>query len=342
MPETPLNNKCKIVVDAMGGDFAPENIVEGAINALAENDFKLILVGQEDKIRKVIETKNLKADDVDIVHAEEVIEMAESPTLALRTKKNSSIVIGANLVKDGKADAFVSAGNTGAVMAAGTLIIGRIPGAGRPTIGARFPTTEIGSGCFLYDVGASVDSKPEHIREYAVMGSIYNSVMEGNDNPTVGLLNVGEEEKKGNQLTSASFKLLNDTDVNFIGNVEGRDILNGKVDIVLCDGFLGNVILKFGESFFTFLKNRLKIFASKGILNKLKALVVKITLKSILSDMDYQTHGGVPLLGVKGITIIGHGSSSALAIKNMVQQAKKMNDKKLIKKLEESLKVYAK
>lgn len=339
MPDNPQNNNCRIVVDAMGGDFAPENVVEGALQAFSSQSFQLILVGKENEIKSVIEKKNLNADGVTIINADEVIGMSEGPTQALRSKPNSSIVIGTDLVKDGKAEAFVSAGNTGAVMAAGTLIIGRIKGAGRPTIGAKFPTAD-GRGCYLYDVGASVDSKAEHIREYAVMGSIYAEVMDGIKNPSVGLLSVGEEEKKGNNLTSSSFGLLKDADINFIGNVEGRDILGGKADIILCDGFLGNVILKFGESFLKFLKGKLTIFAEKGIVNKLKALVVKITLKEALKDMDYQSHGGVPLLGVKGVTIIGHGSSSALAIKNMVLKAKEMIDKDLVKKLEESLSAY--
>lgn len=339
MSDNSPGKNCRIVVDAMGGDNAPENVVEGALKARAQQDFQLILVGDENKIRSVIEKSDYKSSDVEIVHADEVIEMGESPTVALRTKRNSSIVVGANLVNQGKAEAFVSAGNTGAVMAAGTLIIGRIKGAGRPTIGAHFPNSS-GNGCYLYDVGASVDSKPEHLREYAVMASIYSEVMDGKKNASIGLLNVGEEDKKGNVLTSSTSKLLRETDVNFIGNVEGRDILNGNVDIILCDGFVGNIILKFGESFLKFLKFRLKAFAEKGIVNKLKALVVKITLKEALKDMDYQTHGGVPLLGVKGVTIIGHGSSSDVAIQNMVLKAKEMVDRDLISKLQESLSSY--
>jgi glycerol-3-phosphate acyltransferase PlsX len=216
----------------------------------------------------------------------------------------------------------------------------RIPGVGRPTIGAAFPT-QSGKICTVYDVGASVDSKPAHLLEYAVMGDIYTREMYGIDSPKIGLLSVGEEKSKGNNVTFAAYKLLQETSLNFVGNVEGRDILNGSVDIVVCDGFIGNIILKFGESFMGFMKSKIKSYAEEGIINKLKALIVKITLKEALKDMDYQTHGGVPLLGVNGISIIGHGSSSALAIKNMVFRAKEMFDKNLIKKFEESLEEYA-
>jgi glycerol-3-phosphate acyltransferase PlsX len=244
------------------------------------------------------------------------------------------------MVRDRKADAFVSAGNTGAMMAASTLLTGRIKGVSRPTIGAAFPTTS-GKVCNVYDVGASVDSRPEHLFEYAVMGSIFVSEIQGTENPTIGTLSVGEEDKKGNELVMNTNKLLKNSDLNFIGNVEGRDILNGTVDIVLCDGFVGNIILKFGESFISFLKGKLRSYADLGFSNKLKALVVKGALKEALKDMDYQTHGGVPLLGINGISIIGHGSSSPLAIKNMVLRAKEMYDKKLISKIEKSIKSYS-
>ena len=225
-------------------------------------------------------------------------------------------------------------------MAASTLIIGRIPGVSRPTIGASFPS-EKGKYCIVFDAGASVDSKPQHLFEQAVLGSIFSKEIYGVENPTVGLLSVGEEESKGNELTFAAYKLLKDSKLNFFGHVEGRDILKGTVDIVLCDGFVGNVILKFGESVLTFLRARIRQYADKGLMNKLKALVVKTVLKASLSDMDYQTHGGVPLLGINGISIIGHGSSSPLAIKNMILRAKEMHDKNLLQKFEEAIKQNA-
>jgi glycerol-3-phosphate acyltransferase PlsX len=265
--------------------------------------------------------------------------MSEIPTAALKTKKESSIVVGSKLVKDKKADAFVSAGNTGAMMAASTLLMGRIKGVGRPVIGATFPA-ESGS-CTVYDVGASVDSKPRHLVEFAILADIFAKEIQGIPKPTVALLSVGEEESKGNQFTLMAHELLKESKVNFIGNVEGRDILKGKADIVVTDGFVGNVILKFGESMLGLLKAKFKDFADESIVNKIRVLLAKGTVKKVLKDLDYQSQGGVPLLGVNGISIIGHGSSSPLAIKNMILRAKEMYDRDIINKFEESIKDYA-
>lgn len=333
--------KCIIAVDAMGGDFAPKNVLLGALDALNESkDFQLILIGDKEKILNTAREVNLSIDENMVLHSSQVIEMSDSPTQALKTKPDSSIVVGAKLVKDKKAHAFVCAGNTGAMMAASTLIMGRIEGVSRPTIGASFPTTR-NKFCLLFDVGASVDSKPQHLFEYAILGSIFAKEIYNCSNPSVGVLSVGEEESKGNELSLAAHKLLKDSKLNFIGNVEGRDIVKGSVDVIVCDGFLGNVILKFGESVLSLLKSRVKDYSKKGLLNKIYALIVKKVLKSSLSDMDYQTHGGVPLLGVNGISIIGHGSSTPLAIKNMVLRAKEMYDKNLIQKFQEAIKEYA-
>ncbi len=333
--------KCVIAVDAMGGDFAPKHEIIGASLALKENkDFNLILVGDKNKILKVAQEENISIDEKMIYHTTQIIEMSDTPTTSIKSKPDSSIVVGAKLVKEKKAHAFVSGGNTGAMMAASILIMGRIPGVGRPTIGASFPTTERKT-CTVFDAGASVDSKPQHLFEYAVLGTIFVREMYGVKNPSVGLLSVGEEESKGNELTFATHKLLKESKLNYHGNVEGRDVLQGLVDVVVCDGFVGNVILKFGESVLTLLRARIRNYADNGLINKLKALIVKSVLKTSLSDMDYQTHGGVPLLGVNGISIIGHGSSSPLAIKNMVLRAKEMYDKNLITKFEEALKSYA-
>ncbi len=337
------SKRCRIAVDAMGGDFAPKHEILGAISALAENkDIDIILVGDKVKILAIAAEEKVSLDEKMIYHASQIVDMHDKPTDAIKNKQDSSLVVGAKLVKEGKADAFVSAGNTGAMLAASTLIIGRIKGVSRPTIGASFPTTTKNRFCTVFDAGASVDSKPQHLFEYAILGSIFAKEIYGYNNPTVGLLSVGEEETKGNELTFATHKLLKDSKINFAGNVEGRDILKGSVDVVVCDGFVGNIILKFGESFLTLLKTRIKQYANEGgIVNKLKALVVKSVLKASLSDMDYQTHGGVPLLGVNGISIIGHGSSSPLAIKNMILRAKEMYDKNLITKFEEALHTYA-
>lgn len=333
--------KCIIAVDAMGGDFAPKNVILGALDALNEsNDFQLILIGDKEKILSTARQENISIDEKMILHTSQVIEMGDTPTQALKIKPDSSIVVGAKLVKDKKAHAFVSAGNTGAMMAASTLIMGRIEGVSRPTIGASFPTTQ-NKFCLLFDVGASVDSKPQHLFEYAILGSIFAKEIYSCENPSVGVLSVGEEESKGNELSLAAHKLLKESKLNFIGNVEGRDVVKGNVDVIVCDGFLGNVILKFGESVLALLKSRIKDYSKKGLLNKIYALIVKKVLKASLSDMDYQTHGGVPLLGVNGISIIGHGSSTPLAIKNMVLRAKEMYDKKLIQKFQEAIKDYA-
>ncbi len=335
-----INSKCRIIVDAMGGDFAPRNVVIGALQAFNENkNFELFLVGKEKEIQNVISSAGLSFNKENILNADEVIEMGDHPTAAIKSKPNSSIVMGSKFVRDGKADAFVGAGNTGAMMAAATLIMGRIPGVGRPTIGAIMPST---SGvCNLFDVGASVDSKPKHLLEYAIMGSIYTREMYGIERPSVGILSVGEEDTKGNEVSLAAFDLIKKTNLNFKGNVEGNDILNGSVNVVVCDGFIGNVLIKFGEGILTLLKFKFKEFAGKGLINKLKMGLVKSAMKEILMDFNYEIHGGAPLLGVNGICIIGHGRSSELAIKNMVLKANEMYQKKLTKKFENAIKEFS-
>jgi len=334
------HSKCRIVVDAMGGDFAPLNTILGSIKAYQESgEFDLFLVGRTDDIKKIISSQNLSFDESKIIHADEVIEMGEKPTKALKQKPNSSIVVGAKFVKDGFADAFVSAGDTGSVMAASTLIIGRIPGVGRPTISTAMPN-EAGI-CNLFDVGASVDSKAKHLLEYAVMGSIYTEVMDGINNPTIGILNVGEEEGKGNEVTLEATELIKKTKLNFIGNVEGFDILKGSANVIICDGFVGNIIIKFGEGVLNLLKYKFKEFASKSFSNKLKVGLVRNTMREILKDFDYQTHGGAVLLGVNKISIIGHGSSSPTAIKNMVLRANEIHKKNLIEKISKAINQYS-
>lgn len=334
------NSKCRIIVDAMGGDYAPQNAVVGAVNAYDEKkDFELYLIGKKEEILSVMKANKLSFDEKYIIHADEIIEMGDSPTSSLKSKPNSSIVKGAQLVRDGKAHAFVSAGNTGAMMSASTLIMGRIPGVGRPTIGAELPN--VNGICYLYDVGAGKDAKPSHLFEYAVMGTIYAKEMGGIKNPSVGLLSMGEEEGKGNEVSNDAFKLLKSSKLNFIGNVEGRDIMTKQVDIIVCDGFIGNIILKFGESVPKLLKHLLTKTAETSIFDKLKVGLSKGTLKKSLKSLDYQEHGGVPLLGVNGISIIGHGSSSPKAIKNMVLKAREMYNKDLLKKIENSIKHYS-
>jgi phosphate acyltransferase len=312
----------------MGGDFAPAHVVAGALKAIEESHgrFTLLLVGQEERIRE--EIRKLRPGDSagtpswTVVDAREVIGMDESPNAALKSKKNSSITVGVTMHREGSADAFVSAGNTGAVMSASTLILGRIKGVGRPTIGALIPT-DTGT-CLLVDAGANVDCRPRHLLEFAVMGSIYVSSMLGKSNPSVGLLNIGEEDTKGNEVSLETFELLRKSTLNFTGNIEGRDILRGKVDVVVCDGFIGNILLKFGESIPSFFRAKFAKFAARGVGNKLVVLLARRGLRTIMKELDYQEHGGVPLLGVNGVSIIGHGGSTPKAIKNMIYRAEEM------------------
>jgi glycerol-3-phosphate acyltransferase PlsX len=313
----------------MGGDFAPAAVVVGGVEAYRkfQNKLDVILVGNKAEIESILSQKHLSFSNEKIIHSDEVIDMGEMPTDAIRNKPNSSIVVAAKLVKDGKAHAFVSAGNTGAVAAASTLIMGRIDGVERPTIGAILPSE---SGfCALFDVGAFVDAKPQHLLSYALMADIYVREIMRVENPTVGILSVGEEKDKGNKLTKETFELLSKSRLNFIGNVEGRDILKGTASIVICDGFVGNILLKFGESVPKYMKYLLSLYAKQSFLNKIKIGLLKNILKEALSPLDYQKYGGVPLLGVNGITIIGHGSSSSMAIENMILRAFEVYERRI-------------
>jgi glycerol-3-phosphate acyltransferase PlsX len=316
--------KLKIALDAMGGDYAPENTVAGALEALREtkNRFSVILVGREDAINKVLQKHRTNGEVHSVVNASEVITFDDIPTVALKTKKQSSIVVGMHLHKEGKVDAFVSAGNTGAVLSASTLILGRIDGVGRPTIGTFLPSER--GMCILLDAGANLDCRPHHLLEFAIMGSIYVRHILHYEKPTVGLLNVGEEASKGGGRLQEAFRLLSRSRLNFIGNVEGGDILQGKAQVVVCDGFVGNVVLKFGESVIELVRKRLKEQAREGLFRKLRARVAYSSLKTMLRDFDYQEYGGVPVLGVQGVCIIGHGQSTAKAVRNMILRAEEM------------------
>ncbi len=335
-----ISSNPKIAVDAMGGDFAPTNEVLGAVQASAEYpDIDVYLVGRKEEIISVINQNKLKFGFNKIINAEEVISMGETPTSALRQKPDSSISVGTRLVKEKKVDAFVSAGNTGAVVAAATLIMGRLENVERPTIGNYFPNSK--GICTVFDVGAVVDTKPQHLVNFGVLSNIYVKEIYGIENPTIGILSTGEEEEKGTKVTKEAFSLFKKTSLNFIGNLEGKDILTGKANIVICDGFIGNVLLKFGESVPKLLKHLLKEYANKNLLNKIKIGLLKNSFKEAMTPLDPNLYGGVPLLGVKGICIIGHGSSSALGIKNMIVRAKEMIDKDIVNKIEESLKEYS-
>jgi glycerol-3-phosphate acyltransferase PlsX len=313
----------------MGGDFAPANVVGGAVQAVQESGgrFSVILVGREALVRDELLKAGGSAGLPDpeacsIANATEVIDMHDSPTAALKMKRDSSISVGLTLQREGKVDGFVSAGNTGAVMSASTLILGRVSGVARPTIGALIPSAK--DPCLLVDAGANVDCRPRHLFEFGVMGSIYAGAMLGRSSPRVGLLSIGEEESKGNETTLEAFSLFKKSKLNFVGNVEGRDILKGDVDVVVCDGFVGNVLLKFGESVPEFFRAKFRAFAEQSIVNKLTAVVGRNGLRTVMKTLDYQEHGGVPLLGINGVSIIGHGRSTPKAFKNMIYRAEEM------------------
>jgi glycerol-3-phosphate acyltransferase PlsX len=335
------SKKIKIAVDAMGGDYAPENVIEGAIMALREsnNRFEIVFVGDEKKIKNELRKYDTIGLNYSIVDAPQVIGMDDIPTVALRRKKNSSIVVGMKLHSDGEVDAFASAGNTGAVLTAATFILGRLEGISRPTIGSVFPT-ESGRKSIMLDVGANVDCKPNHLFEFAIMGSIYSSEILGQKNPKVALLNIGEESTKGGDVVLQAYQLLSESKLNFVGNVEGRDILLGKADVIVCDGFVGNIVLKFAESVLGVLKRKLRNYAMRNIFRRLTFGLLARGLRKALKEFDYQEYGGVPFLGVNGVAIIGHGSSTAVAIKNMIYRAEETVYRKINQKIKEALKTY--
>ncbi len=324
----------------MGGDFAPAYEVEGAVQAVRESDhrFEIVLVGREADVRPELQRLGAGDGAVTIVHASEVVGMQESPVEALRKKTDSSLVVGVTLHKEGKADAFVSTGNTGAVTAASTLILGRIPHVSRPTIAAVFPSES--GPTLLVDAGAVTDAKPHFLYEFGVMGRIYAEYIIRKKNPRVALLNIGEEEIKGDERAKEAYHLMarHRDEINFIGNVEGRGILKGDADVIVCDGFLGNILLKFGESVPSFLKTKFRNYANEGPLQKLLMAIMRGPLRKIFKDFDYEEFGGVPLLGVNGVTIIGHGRSTPKAIKNMIFRAEEMVEKRINHHIEQSLK----
>ena len=329
--------KLRIALDAMGGDYAPEREVAGAVEALrvSRDQFEIVLVGDEQAIRHQLALQKAEHLAFIVKHASQVINMEDSPTAALKQKKDSSLAVGMRLHKERIVDACVSAGNTGAVLSAATLILGRIKHVSRPTIGTFIPA-EHGS-CLLVDAGANVDCRAQHLYEFAVMGSIYVHLLRKKERPSIALLNVGEEKSKGTEAVLEAHKLLSASKYNFIGNVEGGDILKSKADIVVCDGFVGNIVLKFGESVPSFLKSRLKKFSTHGILSKIAVGISLWPLKASLQDMDPNEEGGVPVLGVNGVTIIGHGNSTAKGIKNMILRASEVAQSQVNRQIETAL-----
>jgi len=307
----------KIALDAMGGDDAPAVTVRGALEAVDALGIHVILVGDEARIRA--ELGNRIDDRISVRHASEVVGMEESPSVALRRKKDSSIRVAVNLVKGGEADAVVSAGNTGAAMATSLLFLGPSEGVDRPGIATVMPSAR--EPFVLIDAGATVDCKPIHLLQFGVMGDIYASMVLGRSKPKVGLLSIGEEASKGNELTKESFKLLSDSHLNFIGNVEGKDIFAGTVDVVVCDGFIGNVALKIGEGLVEAAVHMLRRELSHSVLGKLGYVLLKAGLPEFRKKLDYSEYGGAPLLGINGVCIISHGRSSSKAIRNAIAVA---------------------
>lgn len=319
----------------MGGDHGPGEIIKGAIYALPEIDGQIILVGSAEVIKDELKNHNYDDNKLQIKNASEVIEMEETPAKSVRKKKNSSIVVGANLVKKNEADALVSAGSTGAAMAAGLLRIGRIKGVKRPAIATVMPAFK--GETLLLDVGANVDSKPENLVQYALMGDTYAEQILNKSRPKIGLLSVGEEEEKGNELTKKTYRLLAEMDINFIGNVEGRDIFTTTCDVVVCDGFIGNIVLKTAEGLAKTVFKMLKTELDESLLAKLGAVLMKSGLKDLKKKMDYTEYGGAPLLGIDGVVIISHGSSRSKAIKNAIDVAQEGIEKQVLQQIKENI-----
>ena len=321
----------KIAVDAMGGDFAPANEVEGAIEAARDLNVGVILVGRSEQIQAELDKNRMsraissgfswRSSSIEIVDAQEVITMDDPVAIAVRRKKNSSIRVAAKLVRDGQAQALVSAGNTGAVMMTSKLVIGALPKVDRPALAAVLPTLT-GQGTVILDVGANAECKPSHLYDFAVMGSLYSSLIVGVKNPRVGLLSIGEEEIKGNDLTKEAFKMLRRPSLNFIGNVEGRDMFTGQADVIVCDGFTGNIALKTSEGVFEFIMRLLKHELKATIQTKAGALLTRPAFQKFKQRLDYAEYGGAPLLGIKGVTVICHGRSNAKAIRNAIGVAR--------------------
>jgi glycerol-3-phosphate acyltransferase PlsX len=310
---------CRIALDAMGGDNAPDEIVKGALLALEEySDIVIVLVGREEILREKLGGSVPAA--IEIADAREVVDMTDTALAPLRRKRNSSIRVCANLVAEKKAYAMVSAGHTGAAMTSAYKVLGTIEGVSRPALAAVLPSAK--GHTVLLDVGANVDTKPAHLREFAVMGHFYAQMLFGIEAPRVGLLSIGEEEGKGNELTKETFRVLKETGLNFMGNAEGRDVFNGNADVIVCDGFIGNVVLKAAESLGEMISNMLRAEFTRTPTRKVGALMLKGAFGDFRKRIDYSEYGGAPLLGVNGGCIISHGRSNAKAIKNAIRVAR--------------------
>jgi glycerol-3-phosphate acyltransferase PlsX len=326
---------CRIALDAMGGDHAPDEIVKGAVLAAEEYPtVEILLVGREEVLREKL---GGTIPRIEIVDAREVVDMTDNALAPLRRKRNSSIRVCANLVAEGKAAAMVSAGHTGAAMTSAYKVIGTIDGVSRPALAAVVPSTK--GHTVLLDVGANVDSKPAYLREFAVMGHYYAQMLFGIDAPRVGLLSIGEEEGKGNELTKETFRVLKEAGLNFMGNAEGRDIYNGNADVIVCDGFIGNVVLKASESLAEMMRTLIREEITSTFTRKIGALLARGAFEGVKKRTDYAEYGGAPLLGVKGGCIISHGRSNAKAVKNAIRVARDFATSQVDTKIREKISV---
>ena len=331
-----IESRARIAVDAMGGDYAPDQIVAGAIRAAEELDAEIILVGDKDRIEASLQ-QHTNAKRLEIVHSQGVVEMDEEALSSLRRKPKASINVSMELVKEGRADAVVSAGHSGAAMAAALLRLGRLQGIDRPAIGAMFPTMLANKSVIVLDVGANVDCKPKYLEQFAIMGSIYSKYVLGIEEPKVGLLNIGEEPTKGNDLALKAYSLLEaNKRINFAGNAEGRDIPTGQFDVIVCDGFVGNVLLKFMEAIGEAMLNMFKEELPQGLHGQIGTAILKPNLTRIRQRIDHAEHGGALLLGVEGICVISHGSSQAPSIYNAIRLAKEAVDNRVSQRIQAS------
>ena len=327
----------RILVDAMGGDNAPVVVVEGCICAVEEKEgFEILLIGDKKEINKVLSDRRFHSERIKVINTTEVISNNDAPMRAIRTKKDSSLVVGLKMLKENQADVFISAGNTGALMAGATFITGRIKGVDRPPLATFLPTKKGTS--LLVDAGANTMCKPVNFLQFAIMGSLYMKKVLGVEKPTVGLINVGSENEKGSETIKKAFSLLSNSNLNFIGNIEGREITDGDVDIIVCDGFTGNVLLKFGEGMLIFILEKLKEVFSKGLINKICGILIKKELKKTMKIFDYNEYGAVPLLGVNKKVMKTHGSCNSLAIKNSVLRALDYGKSDIIEALQQDFK----
>lgn len=325
----------KIVVDAMGGDFAPQNVVAGVVDAVKEYNVCVTLVGLRERIEEELKKYQFPKDLIEIVHAPDVVAMDDAATVVIRQKKQSSITVGIGLLKKEGYDAFVSAGNTGACVAASTFVLGMIQGVDRPGIGCIFPSLK--KFTFIIDVGANTAAKPEHVLQYAKMAKVYAQEVLGRPQPSIGLLNIGEEECKGTDFEKEAHKLLEEKEPMFIGNVEANEVFTGKTDCIVCDGYVGNITLKVAEGLMESVGKLLKREITKSPIAIFGAMLLKYSLSEAKKSVDYSEYGAAPLLGVDGLVLISHGRSSPKAIKNSIRAAKEQVEHNVLKKIKEEM-----